>query len=96
MAFVVIATWIAREGEEQGVLAALTKLAGPSRQEPGCLFYQPQQDVDDPRRIVIYEQYADRAAYEAHAASEHFKEFGLGEGIPLLESRERQFLETFG
>ena len=95
MAFVVTAKWIAREGEEEKVAAAIQKLVGPSRAEPGMLFYQPHRDPEDPRVFFFYEQYVDRAAYEAHGASEHFKQHGFGEAIPLLESRERGFYETW-
>lgn len=95
MAFVVTAKWIAREGEEEKVAAAIQKIVGPSRAEPGMRFYQPHRDPEDPRVFFFYEQYVDKAAYEAHGASEHFKQHGFGEAIPLLESRERGFYETW-
>ena len=37
MAYVLAAKWVAKEGEEDNVLAALEQLAGPSRAEPGRL-----------------------------------------------------------
>ena len=94
MAFVLVAKWTAKEGEEENVLAAVRRLAGPSRSEPGCLMWQPNRDPENPRVFVFYEQYADRAAFDAHAASDHFQRFGLGDAIPRLESRERAFYET--
>jgi quinol monooxygenase YgiN len=96
MAFVVIAKWTAREGEEEAVASAIAALVEPSRAEPGSLAYQPQRDPEDPRVFVIYEQYVDEDAYKAHAESEHFRRHGLEDGIPRLESRERSFYETFG
>ena len=36
MAYVLAAKWVAKEGEEDNVLAALEQLAGPSRAEPGA------------------------------------------------------------
>jgi autoinducer 2-degrading protein len=92
MAYVVIAYWTAKEGEEDAVAAALTALTQPSRAEPGNLAYVVHRDPADPRRFVIYERYVDAAAFEAHGASEHFKRHGLEDGIPRLESREREFL----
>jgi quinol monooxygenase YgiN len=92
MAYVVIARWTAKEGEEDAVAAALGNLIRPSRAEPGNLAYVVHRDPADPRRFVVYESYADEAAYEAHAASEHFRRHGLEDGIPRLESREREFL----
>lgn len=92
MAHVVIAYWTAEEGEEDAVAEALTSLAEPSRAEPGNLAYVVHRDPEDRRRFVIYESYADAAAYDAHAASDHFRRFGLQDGIPRLASREREFL----
>jgi quinol monooxygenase YgiN len=42
----------------------------------------------------LFEIYDDEAAVAAHAESEHFKEWGLGQAIPELETRERVFFET--
>lgn len=94
MAYVLLARWVAKEGEEENVRAALGRLAGPTREEPGCLMWQPHRDPEDPRVFLIYEQYEDRAALDAHAGSEHFRQHGLEDGIPRLESRERTFYET--
>lgn len=95
MSFVVVATWTARAGHEEDVRTAIEKLVEPSRAEPGCLVYQPQRSVDDGRVFLLYEVYRSRDDYDAHQASEHFRRHALEEGIPLLESRERAFFETF-
>ncbi len=94
MAYVVTAKWTAKEGEEEAVLEAVRQMVGPSRAEPGCLYYQPNRDPENPRVFFFYEQYADLAAYEAHGASEHFQRFGFGDAVPRLETRERAFYET--
>jgi quinol monooxygenase YgiN len=93
MPFVVTAKWTAKEGEEDAVAAAIRKLVEPSRAEPGNLFYQPHRDPGDPRVFFFYEQYVDSGAYEAHGGSEHFREYGLEDAIPRLESRERVFYQ---
>ena len=95
MTFVVCATWIAKPGNEDRVRDAIEALVAPSRAEPGNMAYRPSRDLDDPRVFFIYEEYVDRAAYEAHGASEHFRRLGVEGAIPLLEARERRFLETF-
>jgi quinol monooxygenase YgiN len=94
MAYVVTAKWVAKEGEEERVLEAVKSMVGPSRAEPGCLYYQPNRDPEDPRVFFFYEQYTDEDAYKAHGESEHFQRYGFGEAIPLLESRERGFYRT--
>lgn len=96
MAYVVTAMWTAKEGEEEAVAAAISKLIEPSRAEPGSIQYQVHRDPENPRVFFFYEQYEDRAAYEAHGASEHFAEHGFGDAVPRLEGRERAFYETWG
>jgi quinol monooxygenase YgiN len=93
MTYVVIARWVARPGEEDAVAEAISRLTEPSRAEPGCIVYRPHRELEDPRVFLLYEEYSDRAAYDAHAASEHFRRHAIEGGIPLLETRERSFYE---
>ena len=95
MAYVVCATWIAKEGEAENVAAAVRKLAGPLRQEPGILVYQAHRDPENPNVFFFYEQYTDAGAYQAHLDSEHVEQHGFGDAIPRLQSRERSFYETW-
>jgi quinol monooxygenase YgiN len=60
------------------VSETLRALATASRQEPGCISYIPHQLEDDPDTVLIYEQYRDAKALEAHRASEHFKNHAVG------------------
>jgi quinol monooxygenase YgiN len=93
--YVVVARWTAARGHEDAVAAAIEKLSEPSRREAGCLRYLANRSLTDHRLFLLYEEYADEDAYRAHTESEHFVRFALGEGIPLLESREREFFTTF-
>ncbi len=96
MAYVVSALWRAKEGAEDRVAAIIEELVPLSRQEPGCVFYQPHRSPEDPRLFFLYEQYDDEAGYEAHMDSEHFRRLVKEEAIPeLLETRERAFYTTF-
>lgn len=96
MAYVVCATWTAQPGKEDVVRDAITKLAPPSREEPGNRFYQAFQDPAEPGIFRLFEIYDDEAAYAAHAASEHFEEYAVQQAIPVLTGRERAFFETIG
>ena len=49
--------------------------AASVRDEPGCHQFDICQDPDTPHRILLYEIYDDRAAFEAHLATPHFKRF---------------------
>lgn len=95
MTYVCSARWVAKEGEEERVAAAIAKLVGPARAEPGNIVYQPHRDPEDPRVFYFYEQYVDKAAFDAHVGSGHFQEYAIGEAIPLLDSRERGFYEVW-
>jgi quinol monooxygenase YgiN len=87
MAFVVAATWLAKEGEEKRVEETIVKMTPLSRAEEGNLFYQAQVNPEDPRTFFLYEQYVDEAAYEAHKATPHFQENVFGYIIEYLEER---------
>ena len=94
MSFVLVVRMKAKEGEEGRAVEVMRELADATRQEPGCEAYIPCQDPEDPRSILFYEQYVDKAAFEAHGASEHFQRLAVGRLWDLLESRERSFYET--
>ena len=93
--FVVIAEWITKDGYEDEVAAAIAALVAPSRAENGCVAYQPHRDIDDSRRFLIYEEYVDRHAYEAHGGTPHFTEHAVNHAIPLLAERRRSYFEPF-
>ncbi|WP_353183192.1 putative quinol monooxygenase [Bosea sp. (in: a-proteobacteria)] len=45
------------------------------RDEPGCERFDVLQPQGQPDAILLYEIYTDRAAFDAHCASPHFKAF---------------------
>jgi quinol monooxygenase YgiN len=51
--------------------------AASVREEPGCRQFDVCQDPDTPHRIFLYEIYDDRAAFEAHLESAHFRRFDV-------------------
>lgn len=94
MAFVCSATWTAKLGAENTVRDALEKLSPASRDEPGNLYYQAYQNADEPSVFRIFEVYVDEDAFKSHGTYPHFERWALGQAIPVLESRERDFYET--
>jgi quinol monooxygenase YgiN len=56
----------------------LRSLTEASRQEPGCVSFIPHQVEDDQDMVLIYEQYVDQKALEAHRNSAHFKKYAVG------------------
>jgi quinol monooxygenase YgiN len=94
MAFVLVARLTTRDGEQDRAAELIGQLVEATRKEPGNVHYIPHRDPEDPRVFLMYEQYRDKAAFEAHGASEHFKAIGVEQLFPLLEGRERSFYET--
>jgi autoinducer 2-degrading protein len=92
--FVVAAQYYAQAGKDDEVAAVLREMTTISRAEPGCAFYAVNRSLDDPRKFLLYEQYRDRAGYEAHMATEPFRQKILGTVIPMLETRVREFYEV--
>ena len=92
--YVVAAQYTIKEGKERDVIDVLKKMIPLSRAEPGCTFYSVNQSTENPRKLLLYEQYVNKAGYEAHMATQAFKDNILGKVVPMLESRERAFYET--
>jgi len=69
------------------------EFARACRTEPGCLSYEVFRSVERPERYVSVEKYADQEAFAAHRASEHFRDIGLGQLMPLAESIDVQLFE---
>jgi quinol monooxygenase YgiN len=94
MAYVLVVRMTAKEGEEDRAAEIIPKLVEASRSESGNVHYIAHRDPEDPRVFLMYEQYRDKAAFEEHGATDHFKSLGPGELFPLMEDRRREVYET--
>jgi len=81
-----------RSDDRPRVAEILTALAEASRKEPGCVTYIPHVVEGEPDTVVIYEQYRDQQAAEAHRASRHFKEYAVGGLYQLMLERQLENL----
>jgi quinol monooxygenase YgiN len=79
-----------KAGHEDEVLDSFRRLEVESRREPGCLLYVVQRSRENPRRYLVYEQYVDETALEAHRASPHFKEHGTNGFYRFVEERQAE------
>ena len=68
----------------------LRALRQRSRKEPGCLMYVGHQSTSDPHRFLLYEQYKDHAALDAHRSAPYFKQYVSGGLDPIMEQRSRE------
>jgi len=65
---------IAAEHRERAT-ELVRELAENSREEEGIIEYRVAVDVDDENLFRFFEQYEDKAAFGAHAESDHFERF---------------------
>lgn len=61
--------------DQAAVREMLRNLGAASRQEPGCVSYITHYVESEPHTVVIYEQYQDADALEAHRSSQHFEQY---------------------
>ncbi|MFJ3791288.1 putative quinol monooxygenase [Kitasatospora sp. NPDC090091] len=73
MSLVVIAECRALPGHEDRLRTALESLLEPSLDEPGCLAYRLYADPNDPARMAVVEEWADRRALDAHLSTDHVR-----------------------
>ena len=78
----------------QDVVEAVRSLAAASRQEPGCVSFIPHELAGDSSRVLIYEQYRDEAALEAHRASPHFHKYVIGGLYQWMKERSVEDLNA--
>jgi len=74
----------AQEAHEAAVAAALREVAGPSREEEGCLSLQVFQSTRDPRLFYIHSRWTSEAAFDHHAGLPHTVRF-LERVRPLID-----------
>lgn len=74
-AFNVIATLIAKPGQQATLETLLRGLLAPSRHEAGCEQYDLYQDQQHPETFYMLERWRDDAALAAHDQSAHIQDF---------------------
>lgn len=72
------------------IVGVLEKLTAAAREEPGCVTFIPHHLEADPDTVMIYEQYVDKAAEDAHRQSEHFKRYAVGGLYQKMLERTRE------
>jgi (4S)-4-hydroxy-5-phosphonooxypentane-2,3-dione isomerase len=90
----VIATLKVKAGQEETLVAGMKKMIEHVRaHEPGTRTYLLHRSAADATTFLVYEVYADQAAFAAHGASEPMKEFfklagGILDGRPDIAMYE--------
>jgi quinol monooxygenase YgiN len=63
--------------------AILRELRDASRKEEGVITFDVARSAEKPHVFALWEAYKDRAALDAHIATEHFKRLAIN-GVRLL------------
>jgi quinol monooxygenase YgiN len=88
---VLTAKYFVKTGKGDEVEAALRRMAPIVKAtEPGCALYHANRAAENPDMFLLYEQYDDERALDAHRNTPHFKEIIEGTIVPLLDRRERE------
>jgi quinol monooxygenase YgiN len=87
MSFVVVAHWRTDPVHVDTVRAVLARHAVASEAEEGCHQFTALQDAADPTRFALFEVYADKAAFQAHRRTPHFRQNVERTIAPLLVER---------
>jgi quinol monooxygenase YgiN len=80
-------------GSEQQAHTFIQKMTEHTRREPGCRMYIGHQSAESSRRFILYEQYDNKEALDAHRAAPYFRDYitnGLGK---LMESVTRELFQ---
>ena len=83
----VVATFRIRPGALEPFVEAACELIDAARREPGCLYYDLHASVTEPDRMMCYEQWSDRAAFDLHSAAAHMTAFIAATEAFVLTSR---------
>jgi (4S)-4-hydroxy-5-phosphonooxypentane-2,3-dione isomerase len=91
MLFVVVVEFHLKPGAQSVFRSLIDANADASvRNEPGCLQFDVLEPEGESDRVLLYEIYADKAAFDAHLKTEHFHVFnGASEGLCLNKSVTR-------
>ena len=84
---VVVATFRIRPGSLEPFVDAAYVLIDAARREPGCLYYDLHASVTDPDRMMCYEQWTDRTAFDRQSATPHMAAFISATADFVLSSR---------
>ena len=73
--YLVAVTFRIRPAHADDFLTRVQQQAADSLTESGCQRFDVWQSPTDPATVFLYEIYDDRAAFDVHLDSEHFKAF---------------------
>lgn len=90
--FVIVVDFRVKPGAAPAFLHLINENARAScRDEPGCQRFDVLAAHSEPDRIVLYEIYDDRAAFDAHIRTSHFARFNEASAPLVAEKKVSEF-----
>jgi quinol monooxygenase YgiN len=89
---VCVAEFRAKEGKTDELIAAMHPLMQPTHKESGCIRYELNQRVDDPRWITYIEKWEDKKTFDEHCAMPYITRFFNDVQPGLVEKFEVKFV----
>jgi quinol monooxygenase YgiN len=83
----VVAIFVAKPGSEELVERLFRGVIETTLKEDGCISYQLNRDVEQPRRFVWTEQWSSRELLQRHLTAPHIEKL-FGELQPHIESSD--------
>jgi quinol monooxygenase YgiN len=87
LAFTVM--WEVAEGSGDAAADIIRRFLPEARKEPGLELLTINRCTTNPLQFLFYEVFRDKAAFDTHQDTPHFKALILKEALPLLRNRER-------
>jgi autoinducer 2-degrading protein len=96
-AFVIIAEFEVKPDQlERFLELARTDASQSVAKEPGCHQFDVTVDREQPNRVVLYEVYADAAAFDSHVEMPHLKAFRAGIEDLIVSRQVRRLTRVHG
>lgn len=91
--FVIIVDFRLKPGAKAAFLRLINENARAScRDEPGCRRFDVLATQNEADRIMLYEIYDDRAAFDAHIKTRHFASFNEASAALVAEKKVTEFV----
>jgi quinol monooxygenase YgiN len=83
---VCLAEFRAFEGKSDELVAALHSLIKATTSEAGCLRYELNQSIEDPRNVTFVEKWTNQKAFDEHCQMPYIKHYFDVVRPPLVEN----------
>jgi quinol monooxygenase YgiN len=85
---VCVAEFISKDGKENELLSSLHSLMAPTHKEDGCIRYELNQSINNPKVITFIEKFKSREAFDLHCSMDYIVNYFENTAPNLVESQK--------